>query len=223
MQKFNDWGFTMIGVKDRNKYKGKSRLGKAWYFIWEEDSVLSWVVNIVIAFVLIKFLVYPGLGFALGGTSHPIVAVVSGSMEHDVAFDDWWQKHENFYDKHNISKSEFREYKFDGGFNKGDIMVLYKTKPENIEVGDVLVFRSIRPDPIIHRVVDTWEENGSYYFKTKGDHNSVSIKSFKLDETRIPEDQVIGEAVFRVPFVGWVKIGAVELLARLGLMPGISM
>jgi hypothetical protein len=54
---------------------------KVWYFIWEDDSVLSWIVNVVLAFVLIKFIVYPGIGL-LFGTTHPVVAVVSGSMEH---------------------------------------------------------------------------------------------------------------------------------------------
>ena len=56
-------------------------LKKAWHFIWEDDSVLSWLVNIILAFVLIKFIVYPGLGFILQ-TTHPVVAVVSESMEH---------------------------------------------------------------------------------------------------------------------------------------------
>ena len=54
---------------------------KTWWFIWESDSIWSWIVNIILAFVIIKFLVYPGLGFVMQ-TSHPIVAVVSGSMEH---------------------------------------------------------------------------------------------------------------------------------------------
>ena len=49
--------------------------GKVWWFLWEDDSVWSWLANIVLAFVLIKFIVYPGLGLALQ-TSHPIVAVV---------------------------------------------------------------------------------------------------------------------------------------------------
>jgi len=59
----------------------KKILKKTWWFIWESDSIWSWIVNIILAFVIIKFLVYPGLGFAMQ-TSHPIVAVVSGSMEH---------------------------------------------------------------------------------------------------------------------------------------------
>ena len=54
---------------------------KFWYFIWEDNSIWSWIVNVILAFLLIKFLVYPGLGIILG-TDYPIVAVVSESMEH---------------------------------------------------------------------------------------------------------------------------------------------
>ena len=54
---------------------------KFWVFIWESDSPWSWLANIILAFILIKFIIYPVLGLVLA-TSHPIVAVVSGSMEH---------------------------------------------------------------------------------------------------------------------------------------------
>ena len=56
-------------------------LRKVWKFIWEDDSALSWIVNVILAFVIVKFLIYPGLGLVLH-TTHPVVAVVSGSMDH---------------------------------------------------------------------------------------------------------------------------------------------
>ena len=62
---------------DKLKQHGK----KAWNFFWNEDSVSSWIANIIVAFIVIRFIVYPVLGAALG-TSFPIVAVVSESMEH---------------------------------------------------------------------------------------------------------------------------------------------
>ena len=61
----------------------KDSFKKTWRFIWHDDSWASWFVNIIIAFILVKFLIYPGLGFILG-TTHPVVAVISGSMEHEV-------------------------------------------------------------------------------------------------------------------------------------------
>ena len=67
-----------------NKKKVKKVLKGIWYFIWEDNSFWSWIVNIILAFVLIKFIVYPGLGFLLG-TGFPIVAVISGSMDHSLS------------------------------------------------------------------------------------------------------------------------------------------
>jgi len=52
-----------------------------WNFMWNDDSVSSWVANVIVAFLLIRFIVYPVLGLILG-THFPIVAVVSESMEH---------------------------------------------------------------------------------------------------------------------------------------------
>ncbi len=54
---------------------------KLWRFIWHSNSIWSWIANVIIAFVLIKFIIYPGIGFVLG-TSYPVVAVMSESMDH---------------------------------------------------------------------------------------------------------------------------------------------
>lgn len=193
----------------------KNFLKKVWHFLWEEDSIWSWTANVVLAFVIIKFLLYPGLGFVLG-TPAPIVAVVSGSMEHDGNFDMFWDGESccnlacssklvqgKWYEDNGISRDSFRTFDFVNGFNKGDIMILYS--PEKAVVGDVIVYIADRPDPIIHRVIKVGEENGRQLYWTKGDHN-CDVGGF---EQHIPEERVIGKAVWRVPFLGWVKIGAV--------------
>src|SRR3989344_9274758 len=123
--------------------KGAAR--KIWHFIWEDNSIWSWLANVVIAFVLIKFLVYPGLGLAFG-TSHPVVAVVSGSMEHKGAeLDDWWARSGAFYAEYDITREDFGAYRFRNGFNTGDIMVLKGKKPYEIRKGDVIVFAAPQP------------------------------------------------------------------------------
>ena len=66
-------------AKKKQKKELKTKWSKFWYFIWEDDSVWSWIVNIGLAFLLIKFIVYPGLGLILA-TDFPVVAVVSGSI-----------------------------------------------------------------------------------------------------------------------------------------------
>jgi len=196
----------------------KELLKRIWYFLWEEDSIWSWIANVVLAFVIIKFLLYPGLGFVLG-TPAPIVAVVSGSMEHEGNFEQFWtdplccnglctkaDPQGKYYERINITRADFQDFDFVNGFNKGDIMILYS--PKNAELGDVIVYLvPQRPDPIIHRVVKIGEENGKKLFWTKGDHN-CDVGDF---ENHIPERNVIGKAVWRVPLLGWVKILAVEL------------
>ena len=214
--------------RKKKKSKPTTTWGKIWYFIWEDDSILSWVVNIVLAFVLIKFIVYPGLGFLLA-TSHPIVAVVSGSMYHGleptadvygicgnvvpdrehISYDEWWDYCGSFYTNKNITKEEFRSFVMHNGFSKGDIIILKGSAPEDIQVGDIIVFVTPqRPDPIIHRVVEKTRDTNKYLFTTKGDHNAGS-GDFEL---KITENQIIGKAVVKLPLLGYVKILAVDFL-----------
>jgi signal peptidase I len=189
------------------KKEFKRLLKKTWYFIWEENSAASWLVNILLAFVLIYFIVYPGLGF-LFKTSHPVVAVVSESMEHNMRFERWWEDNRGWYTDNGITRTEFEKFSLKNGFNKGDIMVLIGA--ENIEVGDVIVFRSQKRDPIIHRVVKI--DNG--VFQTKGDNNRDSIRSGQLDETMITQDLVIGKAFLRIPLLGYIKILFTQLVGQ---------
>ena len=178
-------------------------LKKIWNFIWHSNSLLSWVVNIILAFLIVKFLIYPGLGFALGGTSHPIVAVVSASMEHNNQnFDEWWLKNSQMYEEFNITKDEAEQWILKNGFEMGDIIFLKKS--EDITEGDIIVFEGNSKNPIIHRVVDTWEEDETDYYQTKGDNNKKSYP--ELGETRIHEDKVIGKSLFKVPKIGLIKI-----------------
>ncbi len=190
-------------------YKNRSFLYKAWYFIWKDNSLLSWLINILLAFILVKFLIYPGLGLVLD-TTHPVVAVVSGSMEHDIPFEQWWEMYGGWYEEKGITQEEFLRFDFKNGFNQGDIMVLRGNKPELINIGDTIVFRGNSNNPIIHRVVHKWKDAEGYHFQTKGDHNSDS--SSGLGETDIFETDVIGKATFRIPYLGWFKIGFSQLL-----------
>ena len=200
-----------------NKKKVKKVLKGIWYFIWEDNSILSWLVNVVLAFILIKFIVYPGLGLLLS-TSHPIVAVVSESMEHNINFNQWWDKNGQWYLKNGIEEEDFSQFSLKNGFNKGDIMVLIGKKPQDVNVGDVIVFRNSRPDPIIHRVVKKWKDNSDYFFQTKGDNNRESIKNGSIDETNINQNQIIGKALFKIPILGYVKIWFVEILKLLNII-----
>tara|TARA_Y100000034_G_C6830955_1_gene375055 strand:- start:92 stop:751 length:660 start_codon:yes stop_codon:yes gene_type:complete len=203
---------------------------KLWNFFWYEDSVPSWVANIIVAFIVIRYVVYPLLGIVLG-TSFPIVAVISESMEHGLhnnvicgqsfdeyhdSFDNFWDVCGPWYEKQGITKDQFSKYIFKNGFNKGDVIILWRANENNINIGDVLVFQGNKPQPIIHRVVKIWEEEGEKFYQTKGDHNSNSISS-GLGETKINEKRIYGKAKLRIPYLGWMKILFVDAVRPLGI------
>jgi len=164
------------------------------------------------------------LGFLLA-TSHPVVAVVSESMEHNsLGFDNWWKLNKNWYIENDINKEEFEKFSLKNGFNKGDIMFLVGKGAENIEIGDVIVFWSStdnpRSDPIIHRVVNK-DISSNYILMTKGDNNPNPIQGCDeagcLYENDIREEQIIGKAVIRIPLLGYIKIWFVDILKLIGL------
>jgi signal peptidase I len=208
----------------------KEHLKKTWNFFWNDDSVWSWLANIIVAFLVIRFIVYPVLGLLLG-TSFPIVAVISESMEHGThndiicgskyvefpeSFDNYWTVCGQWYKSNGITKEEFKKFPFKNGFRKGDVIILWRAHKDNIKLGDVLIFQGSKPQPLIHRVVKVWEENEQFFYQTKGDHNSDSI-SGNLGEKKISEDRVYGKGIIRVPYLGWMKILFVDAVKPLGI------
>jgi len=195
-------------------------LKSIWNFLWNEDSIWSWIVNIALAFIIIKFLLYPGIGLVLG-TNLPVVAVISESMSHDGTFEQWWNstavcetngiakncKQSEWYAQKGITKEEFKDYPMHNGFNKGDIIVLRGSNFDDLQLGEILVYQSKLPYPVIHRVV---EKND--VIETKGDHNQQQIVDPRLNEKYITKDQMIGKAWIRVPYLGYVKIFFVEAM-----------
>ncbi|MBR9703612.1 hypothetical protein GOV10_06225, partial [Candidatus Woesearchaeota archaeon] len=68
---------------------------------------------------------------------------------------------------------------------------------------------------IIHRTIRVWvdEETGERFYETKGDHNRNQVQQPPiLDETRIDTQQVVGRAVARIPYLGYVKIWFVNII-----------
>lgn len=218
----------------------RKHLKKFWRYLWYDDSIGSYLLNFLVAFIVIKFIFFPVVGFALN-TDYPIVAVVSGSMEQKITQDDknglygicgkyftkvdstislnfheYWGYCGNYYDEnYGIDKDIFSTFDYKTGLNIGDVLVIYGKKPENIDLGDVLVFipkqRNFYENygPVIHRVVQIDDINGSKYFTTKGDHNPDSVPSF---EGEIPTEDIIGVGVFRIPYIGYAKIALMEVI-----------
>lgn len=202
--------------------KNQNPLRKFWNWLWHSDSLLSWLVALALAFVVVKFIFFPTLSFILG-TSLPLVVVESSSMEHPNSFtgsiiggitggvisdnDDfelWWQEKGSWYEKEGIDKKEASSWPLRTGFDKGDIMIVYgRFKPA---IGDVIIFEADTKHPIIHRIISIDDKEG--VIETKGDNNAAQLPV----EKNVPEDALVGKAVFRIPKLGWLKLIFVEIV-----------
>ncbi len=216
--------------------KSWNNIKKFWNWTWNSDSWLSWVVALILIFVFVKFIFFPLLALIMG-TILPLAGVESSSMDHQiteegskglslcgksyskdedhyVSFDEYWEKCGGWYEEREISKEKFSGFTLKNGFSKGDIVVVWGRF--NPKVGDVIIFKpnpeSIAPRPIIHRIVSIEDDN----IQTKGDHNAKQLtienNIYRTDETNIKESQIIGKALFKIPFLGWPKIWLVELM-----------
>lgn len=84
-------------------------------------------------------------------------------------------------------------------YQKGDLVVIYGKKSEKIEVNEVILFEIEEvPNPVLHRVIQIKENNTGIFFRTKGDNNSYE------DPWLVPEENVLGVAILRIPLLGYV-------------------
>ena len=195
-------------MKSRNKIKDLWK--KFWFLLWKDDSLKGWIFSIIIIFVFIKFIFFPSLSF-LTGTSLPLAIVESCSMYHQgnlfSNYDEWFDSHSTKYSKFEIEKQEFKNFIFKNGFNKGDVLFIVGTNTEKLKVGDVVIFNAGTNNPVIHRIIEIENQNGNFVFSTIGDNNNGQLNF----EKNIPEDRIIGKAVFKIlPYVGWIKLAFFE-------------
>ncbi len=184
----------------------KRFVDKFWFLLWKDDSWWGWVFSIVFLFIFIKWIFFPLLSLATG-TVLPLAIVESCSMYHDAGFvhdfDSWWDYKQSNYDDFNISKEDFSNFIFKNGFNKGDVLFIIRARPETLEVGDIIIFQAPTSNPVIHRIVNITEVNGTRIFSTMGDNNPSQI----YFEHEITSDQLVGKAIVKIaPYAGWLKL-----------------
>lgn len=217
-----------------------NKIKKSWRWIWNSDSIWSWLVALAIIFIVVKFIFFPALSLIMG-TSLPLAGVESSSMDHQIVkdnngnsalnlcgksynkenkehinFNEYWDVCGNWYEANtDITKETFSDFWLKNGFRKGDIIIVWgRFTPK---VGDIIIFTpgagSSAPRPIIHRIVNINEQG---IIQTKGDHNkdqlTTSNNLYKTDETNINQEQIIGKAILKVPYLGWVKIWFTDLI-----------
>lgn len=197
----------------------KEKTKKFFDWLWNSDSIWSWIISLILAFIIVRFIFFPLLSLAFA-TSLPLVVVESGSMHHpgnfignsfgwQGSFENWWQQSGSWYEQRNITKQEAESWHLRTGLEKGDIVVVMGYGKPN--VGDIIVFNANQAHPIIHRVINKSIINGQTVYSTKGDNNADQLYS----EKQISEDALIGKAIIRIPKLGWLKLIFVDIINAL--------
>jgi len=181
-------------VKTQNNFL--KFLKRFWHFLWKEESLLSYVVFIILSYIVLKFAVFP-LFLMITGFSD-IAAVVSDSMHHSSltghTFNDW-------LDFYNFSSDSVKKWPCLEGINRGDVIIVKSFEPDQIKVGDIILFYHDKRQ-IVHRVVFINQTEGEYSYTTKGDANPVSLDF----EKNIPYSQIKGKLITKIPFLGYPRL-----------------
>lgn len=90
--------------------------------------------------------------------------------------------------------------------DKGDMIIV---QGGEIKAADIIVYDVAgQRYPIIHRVIKV---NSDGTLETKGDNNPSQL----WFEHNIKSQQIHGKLVLRIPILGWVKIGTMQVLGLL--------
>ena len=84
-------------------------------------------------------------------------------------------------------------------YPKGSLIIVAKTDPDRLIIGNDITFHTGATDTITHRIVDVIENyngSGQRAFQTKGVNNQSA------DESRVPANDVVGKVIFFVPGLG---------------------
>jgi signal peptidase I len=168
----------------------------------------------ILVFVLVIVAVVGGyFGLMVGlNTSVPLRVVESGSMciPYDGACDGW------------LSLS----HPFNATLHKGDIIFVQGVNPKELKTtypnSDIIVYKKPNDPtaiPIVHRIVTSYEANGTLFFQTKGDGNGTPYPAvvnpiqydsnsniIEPDGQGVPANFVEGKVIMRIPYIGWITL-----------------
>lgn len=185
----------------------KNTLKRIWDFLWNSNSIWSWMVDLILIFLIVKFIIFPFFGLILY-TPLPFVIIESNSMHHEGNFDLWFSLHGQWYLDNNITKTQVKSWPWNNGLDKGDIIIVRGIKDYNYKEGDVIIFKiPSHNTPIIHRIVKIDNRDKEIVFSTKGDHNDDQWPY----ELEITKGQILGKAAVRIRWLGWIKLFFFEL------------
>lgn len=102
-------------------------------------------------------------------------------------------------------------------FYRGDIVVVEKANlfglgiqefdPNDVQVGDIVVYNAEWVDePVIHRVINITEINGSTYFVIKGDNNDVPDPYYVSPNQITDRVVTLGDDPLIIPYIGNINL-----------------
>jgi len=95
---------------------------------------------------------------------------------------------------------------------EGDIVFITRVDPGEIKIGDVIVYKSPSNSLVIHRVISIVNEDGDYYYVTKGDNNPGPDTWNFISGKGIPYNRVIGRVIevnrciIKIPYIGEITL-----------------
>ncbi len=166
--------------------------------LWKNDYFRTALAIALVIVVIVG--VFVGMQLALGA-SVPVRVVESGSMcvPYDGRCNGW-------------------SHTFEQTLHVGDIIIIQNVDPTTLNANypnsDIIVYRNPNgKTPIVHRIIEKQEINGTLYFKTKGDGNgplvwpkTPNIYDNIPDSKGVPENLIEGKVVLRIPWFGWITL-----------------
>jgi signal peptidase len=154
--------------------------------LWKNEYIQTAVMILLVIAIVIGF--WYG-SRAILNTDYPMLAVASGSMcLLDGSYCDGWS------------------HPFNRTLHVGDLIVVEGINVSDINAapypdGDIIVFhQSYSDELIVHRAIGKKTQDGNISFVTKGDGNMGQ------DSQEVPEAQVIGKVILRIPWVGHLAL-----------------
>ncbi len=87
----------------------------------------------------------------------------------------------------------------------GDLVFVIKASPDNIHVGDVVVYKRPNGEYVIHRVIEIIGNGDSMLVVTKGDNNPVPDGNIPIDWVA-GKVVAIGGNVIKIPGIGYITL-----------------
>ena len=214
-----------------------------WKWLWESDSWWSYLIFLILVFIIIKLIFLPGLGLIFG-TQLPLAIVESSSMDHNSleyclkaeyyiqngkTYTQCIEWSNNDYD---ICGEKFSNEKF---FNLEDYWQTcgkwyesanitkeqfekFKFK-DGFRKGDIMIILGKKDFQIGDVIIFEAGRNNPLI------HRVISLSSLQTkgdhnngqltEEKDISQSNIIGVAWGRIPYLGWAKLFVVETLNKI--------